>query len=171
AAAPGRRRMTGKRVTAVLLAVAAVTAVGACGSEAEHETAGARAGATASTHPPATPPPLFQQELPNVKGKTFTARTVEFPPAGHAPPHRHGRAFVYAYVLDGAVRSKLEGQPTHTYRQGENRVEQPGAHHVTTENTSRTEPARLLVVYVSNTGDELKVDDPPGRSAAPGQER
>ncbi|SEB30446.1 hypothetical protein [Streptomyces melanosporofaciens] len=35
----------------------------------------------------------------------------------------------------------------------------PGARHVLTENTSRTERAKLLVVYVSNTGDKLKVDD------------
>ncbi|MBF8192827.1 hypothetical protein ITP53_45560 [Nonomuraea sp. K274] len=47
-----------------------------------------------------------------------------------------------------------------TYRQGENWVEQPGAHHVLTENTSRTKRAKLLVVFVSNTGDKLKVDDP-----------
>jgi hypothetical protein len=35
------------------------------------------------------------------------------------------------------------------------------AHDVLTENTSRTEPAKLLVVLISNTGDKLKVDDPP----------
>ena len=33
------------------------------------------------------------------------------------------------------------------------------AHHVLT--TSRTEPATLLVVFISNTGDKLKVNDPP----------
>lgn len=47
-----------------------------------------------------------------------------------------------------------------TYHQGENWVEQPGAHHLLTENTSRTKRAKLLVVFVSNTGDKLKVDDP-----------
>jgi hypothetical protein len=44
--------------------------------------------------------------------------------------------------------------------QGENWVEQPGAHHLLTENTSRTKPAKLLVVFVSNTGDPLKIEDP-----------
>jgi hypothetical protein len=33
------------------------------------------------------------------------------------------------------------------------------AHHVLT--TSRTEPATLLVVFIANTGDKLKVNDPP----------
>jgi quercetin dioxygenase-like cupin family protein len=69
---------------------------------------------------------------------------------------------VYAYVLEGTVRSRLEGEPVRTYHQGENWVEPPGAHHVLTENTSRTEPAKLLVVFISSTGDEIKVDDPPG---------
>jgi len=46
-----------------------------------------------------------------------------------------------------------------TYHQGDNWVEPPGAHHLLTENTSPTERARLLVVFVSNTGDKLKIDD------------
>jgi quercetin dioxygenase-like cupin family protein len=47
-----------------------------------------------------------------------------------------------------------------TYHQGEDWVEPPGAHHVLTENTSKTKPAKLLVIFVSNTGDPLKVEDP-----------
>ena len=58
------------------------------------------------------------------------------------------------------MRSQLDDNPVTTYRQGENWIEQPGAHHVLTENTSLTDPAKLLVVFVADTGDELKVDDP-----------
>jgi quercetin dioxygenase-like cupin family protein len=97
--------------------------------------------------------------LPNVRGKTFTSAIVTFPPAALAVPHRHGDAFVYAYVLEGAVSSQLEGEPAHVYRQGANWSEQPG-HHVATENTSPTEPAKLLVVFIATTGEQLKVDDP-----------
>ncbi|GAA3833417.1 cupin domain-containing protein [Sphaerisporangium flaviroseum] len=117
--------------------------------------------ATVSQPPSETLSPLLEQALPNVKGKTFTSAIVEFPPGARAVPHRHGKAFVYAYVLEGTVRSGLSGEPVRTYRQGENWVEQPGAHHVLTENISRTEPAKLLVSFVSNTGDKLKVEDPP----------
>jgi quercetin dioxygenase-like cupin family protein len=67
---------------------------------------------------------------------------------------------VYAYVLEGTVESQLEGAPKRTYERGDNWTEQPGAHHVLTANTSRTEPAKLLVVFVSDTGAQLKVDDP-----------
>lgn len=94
------------------------------------------------------------------QGKAFASAVVDFPPTARATPHRHGRAFVYAYVLAGTVRSKLGGKPVTTYHQGENWVEQPGVHPVLTENTNRTKRAGLLVILVSHTGDKLKVDDP-----------
>jgi quercetin dioxygenase-like cupin family protein len=90
----------------------------------------------------------------------FTSAIVAFPPGASAAPHRHGDAFVYAYVLEGTVHSQLEGEPMRTYHQGENWIEQPGAHHVATEDASPTAPAKLLVVFISTTGAQLKVDDP-----------
>ncbi|OKH86168.1 cupin [Mycobacterium sp. ST-F2] len=104
--------------------------------------------------------PLIEQALPNVPGKTFTSSIVEFPPSFRALPHRHGDAFIYAYVLEGSIRSQVDDAPVRTYLPGENWIEQPGAHHVVTENTSQTERAKLLVVFISNTGDNLKIDDP-----------
>ncbi|MDI3403204.1 cupin domain-containing protein [Streptomyces cavernicola] len=153
--------MIGIRIAGGLLAVATLTAATACtttSTPAAH--AEAPSSAMASERPAETLKPLLQQALPNVKGKTFTSAVVDFPPNARATPHRHGQAFVHAYVLEGTVRSKLDDKPANTYHQGENWVEQPGAHHVLTENTSRTKPAKLLVVFVSDTGDELKVDDP-----------
>ncbi|MFB7500865.1 cupin domain-containing protein [Streptomyces sp. NPDC056161] len=116
--------------------------------------------AAATAYPSETLTKLLEQPLPNVKGKTFTSTVVDFPPNARAVPHRHGQAFVYAYVLDGTIRSQLAGQPARTYHQGQNWVEKPGAHHLSTVNTSRTEPARLLVVFISDTGAPIKVDDP-----------
>jgi quercetin dioxygenase-like cupin family protein len=66
---------------------------------------------------------------------------VDFPPSARAAPHRHGEAFVYTYVLDATVRSKLYDTPASTCHLGENWVEQPGAQHVFRENTSQTERA------------------------------
>ncbi|MEU3170301.1 cupin domain-containing protein [Streptosporangium sp. NPDC006930] len=149
------------RFAGSLLAAGMVAASVACAPTAEPATGQVPVAATVSQPPSETLSPLLEQALPNVKGKTFTSAIVNFPPAARAVPHRHGKAFVYAYVLEGIVRSRLGGEPVRTYRQGENWVEQPGAHHVLTENTSRTQPAKLLVVFVSNTGDKLKVNDPP----------
>ncbi|CAM5244740.1 MULTISPECIES: cupin domain-containing protein [Streptomyces] len=158
--------MIGTRIAGGLLAVATLAAATACSTSdrpghAERPTPGAATpAAMTSTRPTETLKPLLQQALPNVKGKTFTSLIVDFPPNARAMPHRHGQAFVYAYVLEGTVRSRLEGKPARTYHQGGNWVEEPGAHHVLTENTSPTRRARLLVVFVSDTGDKLKVDDP-----------
>jgi len=147
--------VSGVRITQGLLAIALATAVVGCGSNVPKPQP-----ESASAHPSETLTPLFTQVLPGVAGKTFTSAVVTFPPAAHAVPHRHGDAFVYAYVLEGAVSSQLEGEPAHVYHQGENWAEQPGAHHLATDNASQTEEAKLLVVFVADTGAQLKVDDP-----------
>lgn len=142
--------MTGMRCATVLFAAAVFAGTTGCASSL----------ADTASPTPETLTPLIEQALPDVPGKTFTSAIVEFPPDARATPHRHGAAFIYAYVLEGTVRSQVDDEPVRAYHRGENWVEQPGAHHVLTENTRPTEPARLLVVFVSNTGDELKVDDP-----------
>jgi quercetin dioxygenase-like cupin family protein len=143
------------RIANGLLSTAVAAVIVGCGAPAAEPQAD-----TASAHPSETLAPLYQQVLPNVAGKTFTSAIVTFPPAARALPHRHGDAFVYAYVLEGAVSSELEGQPAHVYHHGENWSEQPGAHHLATENTSPTEPAKLLVIFIATTGEQLKTDDP-----------
>ncbi|MBO9651340.1 MAG: cupin domain-containing protein [Variovorax sp.] len=105
--------------------------------------------------------PKFTQALPNLLGKTFTTLIVDFPPGAKAKAHRHGEAFVYAYVLKGAVRSAINDDAPRVYRTGDNWFEPPGARHPLTENASRSQPARLLVVFVANTGDPLKIPDQP----------
>src|SRR3954467_12224724 len=121
--------MTAARIANGLL-ITAVTAIAVGCSSAVQTHAD-----PALTYPSETLAPLFEQALPNVPDKTFTSAIVTFPPAARAVPHRHGDAFVYAYVLEGTVNSQLEGQPPHVYHQGENWSEPPGAHHLTTENT------------------------------------
>jgi quercetin dioxygenase-like cupin family protein len=159
------------RIACGFLAGGMVAAATACAPAVERATGALPVAATVSQSPspqsPSSQPPsdklspLLEQALPNVEGKTFTSAIVDFPPAARAVPHRHGNAFVYAYVLEGAVRSQLGGEPARTYRQGENWVEPPGAHHVIAENTSRTQPAKLLVIFISDTGDKIKIDDRP----------
>jgi quercetin dioxygenase-like cupin family protein len=150
--------MVGMRIASGILAAGivatAATPVAAVASQQP-------SGTPASRHPSETVSPLVKQPLPNVKGKTFTSEIVYFPANARAAPHRHGSAFVYAYVLEGTVRSQLAGEPVRTYRQGQNWTEPPGAHHLLTENTSRTKPAKLLVIFISNTGAKLKTNDQP----------
>jgi catalase len=103
--------------------------------------------------------PVFQHDLPAAAGKALTVVEVSFAPGTKADAHRHGQAFVYAYVLFGTIRSQLAGEPARTYRAGEGWFEPPGARHLLTENLSRTAPARLLVAFIANPGDALKIPD------------
>ncbi|WP_329530434.1 cupin domain-containing protein [Streptomyces sp. NBC_01450] len=137
-------------------AAVAPTAEGATASGIERPTP--RPAQT--TSPSETVRLLIEKALPNVPGKTFTTAIVDFPPSARAAPHRHGNAFVYAYVLEGRVLSRLANEPVHTYHTGESWVEPPGAHHLLTENVSKSEPAKLLVVFVSDTGAPIKIPDP-----------
>lgn len=103
--------------------------------------------------------PRLQLPIPNLPGTTFTSAIVSFPPGAKAAPHRHGRALVYAYVLSGTIRSQLDEEPARVYRTGEDWYEAPGAHHKVTENVSNSEPAQLLVIFISPTGTPLKIPD------------
>lgn len=103
--------------------------------------------------------PVFQHVLPDAAGKALTVVEVVFAPGTKADAHRHGQAFVYAYVLSGSIRSQLAGEPARTYLAGDSWFEPPGARHLLTENLSRTASARLLVAFIANPGDPLKVPD------------
>jgi quercetin dioxygenase-like cupin family protein len=67
-------------------------------------------------------------------------------------------AFIYATVLEGAIRSQVNDGPS-TYRAGESFSEFPGDRHGVSENTSTTESARLLAVFVVDT-DETTLTTP-----------
>lgn len=105
--------------------------------------------------------PVFGHELPDADDRSITVAEVDFAPGNKADPHRHGDAFVYAYVLSGSVRSQLAGGPARTYRTGQGWFEPPGARHLLTENASHTTRARLFVVFIARTGASLKTPASP----------
>ncbi|HEX5959258.1 MAG TPA: cupin domain-containing protein [Hyphomicrobiaceae bacterium] len=97
---------------------------------------------------------VFDSQLPNVPGKSMRAVLVEYAPGAGSPSHRHpSSAFIYARVLEGKIRSKVNDGPERTYKVGESWTEKPGDHHQVSHNASDTEPAKLLAIFVVNTGD------------------
>ena len=51
---------------------------------------------------------VYQHELPNVPGKSIKGVLVEYGPGGYSPGHTHPKsAFIYATVLEGAIRSQV----------------------------------------------------------------
>ena len=98
--------------------------------------------------------PVFEHVIPNAQGKSMVAVVVSYPPGGKSPAHHHAQsAFIYAYVLSGAIRSQVGDEPAKVYRVGEGFYEVPGAHHRISENASDKEPASLLAVFVVDTND------------------
>jgi len=88
---------------------------------------------------------VFDQQLPNVPGKSLRVVLVEYGPGGGSPSHRHpSSAFIYARVLEGAIRSKVNDASERTYQAGESWTELPGDHHQVSQNASTTAPAKLL---------------------------
>ena len=97
---------------------------------------------------------VYDQKLPNVPGKSIRGVLVEYGPGGSSPAHIHAKSsFIYATVLEGAIRSKINDGPVKTYHAGENFSEFPGDHHAISENASKTEPAKLLAVFVVDTDE------------------
>jgi quercetin dioxygenase-like cupin family protein len=97
---------------------------------------------------------VYQHELPNVLGKSIKAVLVEYGPGGCTPAHMHPKsAFIYATVLEGAIRSQVNDGPVTVYEVGQNFSELPGDRHSVSANASETEPAKLLAVFVVDTNE------------------
>jgi quercetin dioxygenase-like cupin family protein len=55
---------------------------------------------------------------------------VEYGPGGYSPGHTHPKsAFIYAAVLEGAIRSLVNDGPVTTYEAGQSLSELPGGRH------------------------------------------
>jgi quercetin dioxygenase-like cupin family protein len=98
--------------------------------------------------------PVFEHSIPNAEGKSVVAVVVTYPPGAKSPAHHHARsAFIYAYVLSGAIRSQIGDEPAKVYRVGEGFYELPGSYHRISENASATSPASLLAVFIVDSND------------------
>ena len=105
---------------------------------------------------------LMQKELTGVPDKEVRMLTVEYPPGGASPPHRHD-AQVFVYVLSGSLRMQVQGSPVVTLQAGQTFYEGVNDVHTISENASRSQPAKILVfmvkdrkageVHKSTTGD------------------
>ena len=98
---------------------------------------------------------VFDHALPNVPGKSMKGVLVEYGPGVASTPHTHpNSAFIYATVLQGAIRTSVNDGPGVTYHAGQNFSEMPGDRHSVDENASTTEPAKLLAVFVVDTDEK-----------------
>ena len=92
---------------------------------------------------------LLATDLEGVPGKEVQMITVEYPPGGSSPAHRH-HAQVFVYVLFGSLRMQVAGSPERIVGPGETFYEARTDEHTVSANASRTEPAKFLVVKIQD---------------------
>ena len=98
---------------------------------------------------------LMKQSLADMARKVATVLTVDYAPGAASGPHVHPGS-VFAYVLEGAVVSQLDGGEPITYTKGQSWYESPKKPHIVSKNASKTEPAKLLVLLLSQEGEAIK---------------
>jgi quercetin dioxygenase-like cupin family protein len=100
--------------------------------------------------------PLMTKELADVPGKEALMITVEYPPGGADPIHRHN-AHAFVYVLEGSIVMQVKGGKPVTVTAGQTFYEGPDDIHVVGRSASSTKPAKLLVLLVKNKGAPVLV--------------
>ncbi len=104
-----------------------------------------------ATAAPATSVKVISCEpLPTAPGKTITTMMVDFPPLAYSAPHRHPGS-VTAIVMDGTVRSQMEGGPVVNYQKGQTWMEAPYQLHAMAGNPDPVKPAQLLAIFVTDS--------------------
>ena len=100
--------------------------------------------------------PLMSKDLTDFPGKEVVMITVEFPPGGSDPIHRHN-AHGFIYVLEGSVVMQVKGGKEATLTPGQTFYEGPDDVHVVGRNASSTKPAKFLVFFVKDKGAPVLV--------------
>jgi quercetin dioxygenase-like cupin family protein len=117
--------------------------------------------------PPAAPPTkdrasiLLSHALPKLDGDHLNATLVEvrYGPGESSPPHSHPCA-VIGYVVEGSLRTQVQGEPEAIYKAGESFYEAPGGVHAVSANASATEPAKFVAFLICDHQTPLSVDVP-----------
>ncbi|HVB79696.1 MAG TPA: cupin domain-containing protein [Candidatus Binataceae bacterium] len=98
--------------------------------------------------------PILQHDLPDVPGKQMSMLIVEFEPGAGSSPHCHPGSTA-VYVLEGSVVSEVDpGKPV-TYHAGQSWYELPMHTHRIARNASKSRPAKVLAVLISEKGQAL----------------
>src|SRR5215813_3947424 len=94
---------------------------------------------------------VTSKDLPEMPGKEVLMITVEYPPGGQDPVHRHD-AHAFVYVLEGSIVMQVKGGKEVTLTPGQSFYEGPDDVHVVGRNASNTKPAKFVVFLVKKQG-------------------
>lgn len=102
---------------------------------------------------------LISRALSQMDGNHLKAVLLEvhYGPGESSQPHSHPCAVV-GYVVEGAIRSQVKGEPEITYKAGESFYEAPNGVHQVSANASATEPAKFVAYMICDHDAPLSVD-------------
>ena len=100
--------------------------------------------------------PLLSKDLTDFPDKEGLMITVEYPPGGSDPIHRHN-AHAFVYVLEGSIVMQVRGGKEVTLTPGQTFYEGPSDVHVVGRNASQTKPAKFVVFLVKDKGAPVLV--------------
>jgi quercetin dioxygenase-like cupin family protein len=106
-------------------------------------------GALVTNEPKVTQ--VMSKDLTDIPGKEGLMLTVEYPPGGADPIHRHN-AHAFVYVLEGSIVMQVQGGKETTLTPGQTFYEGPDDVHVVGRNASQTKPAKFVVFMVKDKG-------------------
>jgi quercetin dioxygenase-like cupin family protein len=106
------------------------------------------------------------QTLPQLDGRDLKATVVEvtYAPGGSSTPHSHPCP-VMVYVIEGALRAQVKGEPEVVYHAGDSFYEPPNGIHQVSANASQTEPVKFLAYFVCDHETPLSVPPPDSKPA------
>jgi quercetin dioxygenase-like cupin family protein len=145
----------GRLLTGVAAAILWATAIG-CRSDPPRPAVGEEKDRTVISH-----------ALPRMDGAHLVVE-VTYGPGGSSPPHSHPCPVV-GYVIEGAYRTQVRGEPEAIYRAGESFYEAPSGIHLISANASDKEPVRFLATFTCDQEAPLSTDVPEARTAPGGQ--
>src|SRR5438093_9617160 len=99
---------------------------------------------------------VLSKDLTDIPGKEGRMLTVEYPPGGSDPVHRHN-AHAFVYVLEGSIVMQVRGGKEVTLTPGQTCYEAPSDVHVVGRNASQTKPAKFVVFLVKDKGAPVLV--------------
>ena len=99
--------------------------------------------------------------LPQLDGRRLEVTVVEvtYRPGGASSPHRHPCP-VFGYVVEGALRTQVKGEPEAIYRAGEAFYEAPNGVHQVSANASDKEPVRFIASFTCDHDGPLSTPVP-----------
>jgi len=89
---------------------------------------------------------VIEQALPGEPARELILIEVTYPPGEGSPPHLHTNG-VMAFVVSGAIASKVGDGPERVFHAEDAWWEPPGAIHRVSRSASNVEAARLLAIY------------------------